>query len=87
MSTSSKGIRMRRCILVFIREFVGEEGYSPSFAEVAGAVGLKSVSTVAHHLDMMETTGSIKRRPRRARSIQLLDRTGRAASPSIVLDQ
>ncbi|MFD5827728.1 transcriptional repressor LexA [Lentzea sp. NPDC060358] len=48
-------------ILVAIRDWVVEHGYSPSTREIGEAVGLKSSSSVSKHLAAMEDRGFLKR--------------------------
>lgn len=60
-------------VLDFIKEFVGENGFSPSLREIAGGVGLKSTGTVHHHLQQLVERGFIRRLPGAVRTIQILD--------------
>ena len=46
------GERTRRRILEFVQEFGRREGYSPSYREIAEALGL-AVSTVSHHVGIL----------------------------------
>ncbi|MCX2947303.1 transcriptional repressor LexA [Lentzea sp. NEAU-D7] len=48
-------------ILVAIRDWVVEHGYSPSTREIGEAVGLKSSSSVSRHLSALEDKGFLKR--------------------------
>jgi repressor LexA len=48
-------------ILVAIRDWVVEHGYSPSTREIGEAVGLKSSSSVSKHLSALEDKGYLKR--------------------------
>jgi repressor LexA len=50
-------------ILVAIRDWVVEHGYSPSTREIGDAVGLKSSSSVSKHLSALEDKGFLKRGP------------------------
>lgn len=50
-------------ILVAIRDWVVEHGYSPSTREIGDAVGLKSSSSVSKHLTALEDKGFLKRGP------------------------
>lgn len=50
-------------ILVAIRDWVVEHGYSPSTREIGEAVGLKSSSSVSKHLSALEDRGFLKRGP------------------------
>ncbi|ANZ41326.1 repressor LexA [Lentzea guizhouensis] len=48
-------------ILVAIRDWVVEHGYSPSTREIGDAVGLRSSSSVSRHLAALEDRGFLKR--------------------------
>ena len=48
-------------ILLAIRDWVVEHGYSPSTREIGEAVGLKSSSSVSKHLSALEDKGFLKR--------------------------
>lgn len=50
---------MQEAIYAFICEFIGTHGYSPSYREIGKAVGLKSTSSVLHHLDALAAKGLI----------------------------
>lgn len=57
-------------ILLFVNRFNDSNGYSPSYREIAEAVGLKSVSTVAHYVKQLEKDGRlIQRRGQKCRSV------------------
>lgn len=47
-----------------ILNFIRASSYSPSVREIARELGL-ALSTVQHHLDMLEATGQIQRGPGR----------------------
>jgi len=51
----------QQMILVAIRDWVVEHGYSPSTREIGEAVGLKSSSSVSKHLSSLEDKGFLKR--------------------------
>ncbi|WP_394620484.1 transcriptional repressor LexA [Lentzea sp. JNUCC 0626] len=51
----------QQMILVAIRDWVVEHGYSPSTREIGEAVGLKSSSSVSKHLAALEDKGFLKR--------------------------
>ena len=50
-------------ILAVIREWVERHGYPPTVREIGVAVGLKSSSSVAHHLKALERRGFVRRAP------------------------
>lgn len=58
-------------ILDFIRSFIEENGYAPSFREIAYYFELSSVSTVAEYISILEEKGYITKEALEARSIQL----------------
>lgn len=58
-------------ILDFIRNFIEENGYAPSFREIAYYFELSSVSTVAEYISILEEKGYLTKEAMEARSIQL----------------
>lgn len=66
----------RRAILEFLITFHEQNGYGPSYREVATALGLKSTNAVAYHFDALEEEGYIERGGERtpARSVRLTDK-------------
>lgn len=57
-------------ILLFVNRFNDINGYSPSYREIAEAVGLKSVSTVAHYVRQLEKDGRlVQRKGQKCRSV------------------
>ena len=57
-------------ILLFVNRFNDSKGYSPSYREIAEAVGLKSVSTVAHYVKQLEKDGRlVQRQGQKCRSV------------------
>jgi len=59
-------------ILDFIRSFVEEYGYSPSFEEIAEFFGYRSLATVHEHLSNLEAKGYIRKNYNESRSIELV---------------
>jgi repressor LexA len=58
--------------LSFIRSYIGACGVSPSFDEIAGALGIRSRG-VAHGLvQQLERRGAIRRLSHKARSIEII---------------
>ncbi len=58
-------------ILDFIRDFIDEQGYSPSMEEIAAHFGIASLNAVYKHLEALESRGHLHRDANRARSIEL----------------
>lgn len=61
-------------ILEFITGYIDAHGYSPSFREIASAVGLKSMSTVAYQVGELRRLGVLAGADEyaRPRSLRLL---------------
>ena len=62
----------QRKIVEYIRAHVEENGYPPTFREIARSVGLKSTSTVDHHLRRLRELGVLQYEDGRFRALQLL---------------
>lgn len=58
-------------VLDVVRRSVSENGFPPSVREIGEAVGLKSPSTVKHHLDTLERRGLLQRHSGRPRALDL----------------
>jgi len=58
-------------LLQYIGEFLTEHNYAPSYREIMVALGYKSVSTVAVHVDGLITKGYLIKKDKSARSIRL----------------
>jgi repressor LexA len=69
--------RRQRQVYDFIAEFVQSHGYSPSFEEIGGGLGLNSLATVHKHITNLEKKGLLKRDYNRSRSIDVLPPRGR----------
>jgi SOS-response transcriptional repressor LexA len=59
-------------VLAFVREFLEENGFPPTFREIGDAIGLASVNAVRGHLFALEKKGYITKTPDKARSIQIV---------------
>ncbi len=64
--------RRQREILDFWEAYKRDNGYAPSYREIAEGVGLASVSSVAYQVRQLEKTGHIVREPGRARAGTLI---------------
>lgn len=63
--------KRQRQILDFIHQFIEDNGYAPSYREIAEEFSLSSVSTVAEHIDALAGKGYLQRGANEARSLQL----------------
>ena len=62
-------------LLSFIDSFIKGNGYGPSYREIMRALGYKSVSTVAVHVDALIAKGFLKKSEYSARSIELVEQS------------
>lgn len=58
-------------VLVFVHDFINENGFSPSVREISKAVGLKSTSTVQAHMDKLDALGYIVKEYGKPRNIRV----------------
>ena len=72
----------QRKIVEYIRAHVEENGYPPTFREIAQSVGLKSTSTVDHHLRRLRELGVLQYEDGRFRALQLLGEEGAESRPA-----
>jgi len=63
--------RRQKEILDYVRKFIDENGYAPSFREIAYYFEFSSVGTVAEYLSILEEKGYITKDAMEARAIQL----------------
>ena len=63
--------RRQKEILDFIRNFIDENGYAPSYREIAYYFELSSTGTVAEYITILEEKGYLSKEAMDARSIQL----------------
>jgi len=59
-------------ILDYVESFIDEQGYAPSFEEIAESFGYSSLATVHEHLSNLERKGYIRKSYNESRSIELL---------------
>ncbi len=59
-------------ILDFLHDFVSENGYAPSFEEIARRFGYSSLATVHEHLENLRAKGYIRKSYNASRSIELV---------------
>jgi repressor LexA len=58
-------------ILSYIRGFIAENGYAPSYREVGAHFGISSTATVHEHVKNLERKGYLTSEPETARSIDV----------------
>jgi repressor LexA len=63
--------RRQKEVLDFIESFVRENGYSPSYEEIAQGLKLASLATVHKHLSALETKHYVRRGFNQSRSVEV----------------
>ena len=58
--SKERGEKVREDILQAIIGYIKEHGYPPSFREIGEMTGLKSTSSVQHHLEVLREEGKIE---------------------------
>lgn len=59
-------------LLIFIDDFINQNGHSPSFEEMKSAVGLKSKSGIHALINSLEERGFIRKLAHKARALEVL---------------
>lgn len=65
-------------ILDYLTDFIEEQGYAPSFEEIAKAFNYGSLATVHEHLSNLERKGYIRKSYNESRSIEMVPEPGSA---------
>ena len=64
--------RRQKEVLDFLSSFTNQNGYSPSYEEIASGLGLNSLATVHKHITNLQGKGLLQRAHNRSRSIDVL---------------
>ena len=70
--TELRSTKRQRELLNFVDAFIQGHGYGPSYREIMRALGYKSVSTVAIHIDGLIAKGYVRKRDNSARSLEVI---------------
>jgi SOS-response transcriptional repressor LexA len=68
-----KPTKKQQAILEFIRQFVAENGLSPTYREIMVGLGYKSVATVAEHIDNLVEKRLLNKADFQARTVETTD--------------
>jgi repressor LexA len=68
--------RRQKEILDYVQAFIQDQGYAPSFEEIAEAFGYSSLATVHEHLSNLERKGYIRKSYNESRSIEMVPAEG-----------
>ena len=76
-----RSTKRQKELLDYVDGFIQQHGYGPSYREIMNALGYKSVSTVAIHIDGLILKGYLRKADHSARSLQVITTqlTGAAA--------
>ncbi len=69
---AARASKKQQELLSFVDGFIKGNGYGPSYREVMRALGYKSVSTVAIHIDGLIAKGYLRRHDKSARSLEVV---------------
>jgi SOS-response transcriptional repressor LexA len=84
---TERSTKRQRELLDYVDTFIKEHGYGPSYREVMMALGYKSVSTVAIHINGLIEKGYLRKRDNSARSLEVVSAvygTGTGPSTTVV---
>jgi len=70
-------------VLSYLQSQIADNGYAPSFEEIAEHFGFQSLATVHEHLTNLERKGYIRRSYNESRSIEVLPPKGTAVASEI----
>lgn len=66
--------RRQKEVMDFLSKFIHQNGYSPSYEEIATGLGLASLATVHKHIQALETKQYLRRSYNHSRSLEIGDR-------------
>ena len=65
--------KKQKRLMDFLQDFQNNHDYSPSYREIAAGLGLRSVASVAEHIDHLVQQGFLKRSTGASRSLEIVD--------------
>lgn len=83
MEKNARTTKKQRELLAFIDAFIKGNNYGPSYREIMRALGYRSVSTVAVHVDGLIAKGHLRKRDNSARSIEVVTSVAQAEKRNI----
>lgn len=72
--------RSQQKTLDFIRQFMEQEGYAPTYPEIAAGIGIKSVGVVHRYVQALIDAGYMRNQPGRHRGLLMNDASDQAMS-------
>ena len=79
---AERSTKRQKELLDYVDTFIQEHGYGPSYREIMNAIGYKSVSTVAIHIDGLIQKGFLRKRDNSARSLEVVTTSAATAAQS-----
>jgi len=71
-NTKKLPTKQQQKVLTFIKDFITEHGYSPTYREIMKALNYSSISIVAKHINNLIERGQIQKKPHAARSLEIV---------------
>lgn len=72
----SRPSKKQQELFLYIKAFIAQQGYGPSYREIMRALDYKSVSTVAVHVDGLIARGLLRKKDHSARSLEVGSENG-----------
>ena len=72
-------------LVQYLRQFIADRGYAPSFEEIGEHFGFQSLATTHEHLTNLERKGYIRRRYNESRGIEVIPPGGLAGAIELPL--
>lgn len=82
MSTKTRPTKKQHQALEFIKQFIADNGFSPSYREIMRGCNYTSVATVALHVNNLIKRGHIVKRNNSARSLEVVEGADKTSSNS-----
>ncbi|HEY8992962.1 MAG TPA: hypothetical protein VIM37_03900 [Candidatus Microsaccharimonas sp.] len=79
---AERSTKRQKELLEYVDSFIQEHGYGPSYREIMNAIGYKSVSTVAIHIEGLIAKGFLRKTDNSARSLEVVTTNAATAASS-----
>lgn len=82
---AERSTKKQKELLEYVDGFIQEHGYGPSYREIMNAIGYKSVSTVAIHIEGLISKGFLRKTDNSARSLEVVTKNPSTATTSKIV--
>ena len=72
---SIKLTKKQALVYNYIKDFITENNYSPSYRDICAGLSLSSPATAAEHVNNLIALGALRKTPETARSLEVVDIT------------